>query len=81
MSAARASVLLGPFVTLTSVGLRRSRVRSASTSRTSSALSPDWLTAISSVSARIVASRKCSSSAVSTIDAGTPCVASWVTGE
>ena len=75
MSAARHSVFCEPLVIAASRGRGAS---SRSTSRTSSALSPDWLTHTTSVSRRSIGSRKCSSSAVSSIEQATPRAASAV---
>ena len=67
-----------PFVTATTVG-RGVRSASASATRTVSALRPDWLTHTTSVSAVTAGSRKCSSSAASSIVAATPADPSAVT--
>ena len=77
MSAAAARVLAEPLVTAAMVG--RAPAGSRSMRRTSSALSPDWLTQTSSESGCSSGIRKCSSSAVSSIEQGRPCPARAVT--
>ena len=57
-----------PFVTATSAGGSAS-ARACSATRTTSALSPDWLTATTRVSGPSMSMRKCSSSAASSISA------------
>ena len=78
-SARRASELPVPFVTVAMKG-RSPRSRSSRTTRTVSALSPDWLTHTSSVSGPSASRRKCRSSAASTIVASTPARGERVAG-
>ena len=76
--AASASVFRPPLVIETSSGGEGRAVR-RSASRTSSALSPDWLTAITIPSVGTAGRRKWRSSAESTIETGAPRPASSVT--
>ncbi len=79
MSAASASEFRTPLVIETSVG-RRSRAASVCATLTGSALSPDWLTQITSVCSVSIGMRKCSSSAASIMKLWIPAPASVVTG-